>query len=154
MRTGCGNLHPLAAAFLFGTVIPVILVRIASTDRLYTWRKRRTETERWVYEYLQMLTGLQNAKEVHLFDLGGVFRQRHRDLRAVLREERLHLAKQRSLADLLAHGTSHSDNAAGFGERCLPRHAGQVEKQGVWARQAMLYSRGGVMFSNEGGHRR
>ncbi len=99
-------LHPVAAAFLFGTVIPVILVRIASADRLYTWRKRRTETERRIFEYHQMLTGLQNAKEVRLFDLGGVFRQRHRDLRALLREERLHLAKQRSLADLLAHGTA------------------------------------------------
>jgi ATP-binding cassette subfamily B protein len=99
-------LHPAVAAVLFGTVLPVVLVRIASADRLYFWRRRRTETERRVYEYHQMLTGLQHAKELRLFNLGGVFMQRYRDLRAVMRGERLDLAKRRSAAELLAQGAA------------------------------------------------
>ncbi len=99
-------LHPAVSAVLFGTAIPVILVKIASADRLYTWRRRRTETERRAYDYHQMLTGLQHAKELRLFGLGDIFRRRYRDLRTVLCGERLNIAKRRSLAALLAQAAA------------------------------------------------
>ena len=48
-----------------------------------------------------MLTNGFHAKEVRLFNLGNLFRKRHKDLREILRRERLLLAKSRSTFDLI-----------------------------------------------------
>ena len=95
-------LHWSIALILFGAAIPGVIVAVRHSDRLYRWYSHRTETERRVYDYHHMLTDVFCAKELRLFDLGGLFRQRFRELRAVLRGERLGLAKARSRADLLA----------------------------------------------------
>lgn len=95
-------LHWSIALVLFAAAIPGIIVKMRHSERLYRWYSRRTETERRVYDYHYMLTSIIYAKELRLFDLGGFFRQRYRDLMAILRGERLELAKNRSCADLLA----------------------------------------------------
>ena len=95
-------LHWAVAVILFITVLPVIIVKISHADRLYAWQSSRTETERRAYDYHRMLTDVSYAKELRLFDLGGVFRGRYRTMRDTLRRERLGLAETRSLFDLLA----------------------------------------------------
>ena len=66
----------------------------------------KNETERRTYDYHHMLTGAFHAKEVRIFDLGKLFRRRHRDLREMLRRERLRLAKSRSVFDLIAQAAT------------------------------------------------
>lgn len=95
-------LHWAVTLVLFAAVLPLILVKIRNADRMYEWKFRRTETERQTYEYHQMLTSGVHAKELRIYNLGDIFRQRYRDLRAKLRSENLQLAKARSINDLIA----------------------------------------------------
>ena len=99
-------LHWSIALVLFVAAVPAIIVKMRHSDRLYKWYNRRTETQRRVYDYHFMLTDIFHAKELRLFNLGDIFRQRYRDLRAILRGERLELAKKRSGADLLAQAVA------------------------------------------------
>ena len=95
-------LHWTIALVLFAAATPGIVVKVRHSRRLYRWYTRRTETERRAYDYHRMLTDIFHARELRLFNLGDLFRQRYKDLRTVLRGERLVLAKKRSRADLLA----------------------------------------------------
>jgi len=95
-------LHWAVAAVLFIAVLPGIIFKIRHADRLYKWQSSHTETERRTDDYHWMLTGELHAKEVRLFDLGNLFRRRHRDLREILRKEQLRLVKSRSALDLIA----------------------------------------------------
>lgn len=95
-------LHWGVAVVLFVAVIPAIVVKIRHADRLYDWQSRRTRMERMAYEYHKILTSGSHAKELRLFDLGDVFRERYRGLRKKLRVEKLRLAKSRSLFDMIA----------------------------------------------------
>ena len=95
-------LHWSVAVILFVAVLPLIIVKISQADRLYAWQKRRTETERRAFDYHRMLTDIFYAKELRLFDLGDIFRKRHREMRETLREEKLSLAKVRTWMDLAA----------------------------------------------------
>lgn len=94
-------LHWAVAVVLFVAVLPSIIVKIRHADRLYKWQSERTEMERQTYDYHWMLTNGFHAKEVRLFNLGNLFRKRHKDLREILRRERLLLAKSRSAFDLI-----------------------------------------------------
>ena len=95
-------LHWAVALVLLAAVLPGIFVKVLHARRLFAWQSRRTETERRAYDYHRILTDAGYAKELRLFDLGGVFRRRHRDLRATLRGERLGLAQTRAVHDLMA----------------------------------------------------
>lgn len=95
-------LHWSIALVLFLAAIPSIIVKVRHSDRFFSWYTRRTETERRAYDYHSILTDLVHAKELRLFGLGELFRKRYREIRSVLRGERLELAKVRSRADLLA----------------------------------------------------
>jgi ATP-binding cassette, subfamily B, bacterial len=95
-------LHWGVAGVLFTAVLPSIFFKIRYADRLYAWQLQRTNMERRAWEYHRMLTDAHHAKEVRLFDLSSVFRQRHRDLRGQLRHEKLKLARNRSTFDLIA----------------------------------------------------
>jgi ATP-binding cassette subfamily B protein len=94
------------ALILFAAAIPGFIVAMRYSDRFYRWYSRTTETERRAYDYHYMLTDIFYAKELRLFDLGDFFRQRFRELRAVLRGERLSLVKARSRAELLAQAVA------------------------------------------------
>jgi len=99
-------LHWGIAVVLFIAAIPGIIVKVRHSKRLYNWYNLRTETHRRVYDYHHMLTGIFHAKELRLFNLGDLFRQRYRDLRMLIRKERLDLAKTRSKFDLLAQAVA------------------------------------------------
>lgn len=95
-------LHWGITIVLFVAALPGIVVKISHSNRLYKWYTRRTETERRAFDYHRMLTDVAHAKEMRLFGLGNIFRERYRDLRTILRGEQLELTKNRSKADLLA----------------------------------------------------
>lgn len=95
-------LHWSIAVVLFIAVLPGVFVKIGHADRLFAWHARRTETERRAHDFHRMLTDLVHAREIRLFDLGGLFRKRYRMLKDTIRLERLDLAKKRAVLDMAA----------------------------------------------------
>lgn len=100
------SLHWAVSLVLFAAAAPGLLVRLRHSARLYEWERRRTESERKAWYYHWLLTDGRHAKEVRLFDLAGLIRGWHRDLRAGLRAERLKLTRRRSAADFAAQGAA------------------------------------------------
>jgi ATP-binding cassette subfamily B protein len=98
------SFHWIMAVVLFAAAVPGILVRLKYSGKLYRWQHKRTQAERKSSYFNWMLTGDTHAKEIRLFDLGGLFRSRFSVLRKELRRERLEISRKRSVADLVAQG--------------------------------------------------
>jgi ATP-binding cassette, subfamily B, bacterial len=79
--------------------IPGAWVRVRYSRRMYHWQRDRTSAERQSWYAHWLLTGGPHAKEVRLFGLGDLFRSMYRDLRTVLRRERIGIARRRALWD-------------------------------------------------------
>ncbi len=96
------SFHWLLVVALFAAALPGLFVKVRFSSRLYQWMRRQTALQR-LGRYLSfMLTSIESAKEIRLFDLGDEFRRRHRVLRQQADREKLRLATQRSGFDLLA----------------------------------------------------
>ena len=80
--------------------IPAALVRARFSGHMYRWQRETTIADRKSWYYHWLLTDGTRAKEVRLFALGELFRDWFRDIRKVLRGERLHITFRRSAADL------------------------------------------------------
>ena len=96
------RLHWAVGLIVLAAAIPGAIVRFLYSRKLYSWQRQRSETERKSYYAHWLLTDSTRAKEIRLFDLGDHFRSWHRDLRRLLRRERIRLAGRRSLAELIA----------------------------------------------------
>ncbi len=92
----------LMAVALFFAAAPVVMVKLRYSERMYQWQRERTNAERLVAFYDWMICGIRFAKEIRLFHLGELFRQRYQRLRVRLRTERLALARRQSIAELAA----------------------------------------------------
>jgi len=95
------SFHWGTAMVLLVAAIPGVLLRVRNTRRIYESQRAQTQAERRGLYYHTMLTGAAHAKELRLFGLGTLFRQRHRDLRADIRRHRLKLATWRLHSDLV-----------------------------------------------------
>jgi ATP-binding cassette subfamily B protein len=98
------SFHWSVAVVLFAAAVPGVLVRLKYSGKLFRWQHKRTQAERKSSYFNWMLTGDSHAKEIRLFNLGGLFRHRFSNLRKELRRERLEISKKRSVADLVAQG--------------------------------------------------
>ena len=98
--------HWSTALVLFAAAIPGVLLRVRQAGRAYESERAQTHAERRGQYYHAMLTGAAHAKELRLFDLGLLFRGRHRDLRAEIRRHRLRLATWRFRADLVTQAAA------------------------------------------------
>lgn len=98
--------HWAVPLVLFLVAAPGVIVRIHFSRKFFLWQRRRTESERRAWYYHSVLTGDGSAKEVRLFNLGGLFSRWFQELRASLRREGLHLTGQRTAADGLLQGGS------------------------------------------------
>ncbi|MHB9033800.1 MAG: ABC transporter ATP-binding protein [Anaerolineae bacterium] len=87
---------------LLVAALPGAVVRFIHSRRLYNLQQAQTAKERRAWFYHGILTEAWYAKELRLFNLGDLFRNRHRDLRQDIRAGRLHLAGQRLASDLVA----------------------------------------------------
>jgi len=94
-----GFLLPL---LLFASVIPGIIVRFRYSRKMFQWQRSRTISERKTWYFNWMLTGLAHAKEIRIFNLGTLFRDRFNDLRRQLRQEKIALAVKRSVSEFLS----------------------------------------------------
>ena len=93
--------HWGTALVLFAAAVPGVLMRVRDARRSYESQRSQTQAERRAQYYHSMLTGGAFAKELRLFGLGSLFRQRSRDLRGEIRRHRLRLATWRFRSDLV-----------------------------------------------------
>jgi ATP-binding cassette subfamily B protein len=96
------SFHWAIAVILFVAALPGVFVRLRYAGRMFAWQCKQTQSERKAWYYHWMLTDGGYAKEIRLFNLGALFRERFRTLRQKLRQEKLDLSARRSAADLIA----------------------------------------------------
>ena len=106
------SLHWGIAMILLVAALPGVLLRFQHAHELHRWLNKCSLTERRANYLNWMLTGNQNAREIRLFNLGPFFRQKFRDLRYPLRQEKVEIAMRRSRADFI---TQVSSTLAVFG---------------------------------------
>jgi len=96
------SFHWLLVVALLAAALPGVIVKTRYSGRLYEWMHRQTSRQRRIRYLNLLLTSIESAKEIRLFELGDLFRGRHRELRKEAMSERLQLVRERSLAELLA----------------------------------------------------
>jgi len=100
------SFHWALALVLFAAAVPGVLVRLKYSGELYRWQRQRTQTERKANYFNWLLTGDVHAKEVRLFNLGNLFKDRAGDLRKRLRHEKLEIARRSAMAELVAQASA------------------------------------------------
>ncbi|MCC6140668.1 MAG: ABC transporter ATP-binding protein [Nitrospira sp.] len=95
-------LHWAVIPILALTAIPYFFVRLQQSNRLFAWERERTPLERKAWYVNMLLTQATAAKEVRLFNLGPRLREWFREVRAVLRQERIALERRWALFGLAA----------------------------------------------------
>jgi len=96
------SFHWAVALVLFVAAAPGTLVRLKYSNKLYRWYRWRTSEDRRAWYLNSLLTAGEHAKEVRLFGLGGLLRDRFREVRRALRAGRLAIAKGRTIAETIA----------------------------------------------------
>jgi ATP-binding cassette subfamily B protein len=90
------SLHWLVAVLLVVTAVPAVLSRLVYARGLFSWQRKRTPADRLSSYISWILTRDTHAKEIRLFDLGSLFRNRYLDVRRQLRRERIALVRKRA----------------------------------------------------------
>ncbi len=94
------SLHWGIAGILLVAALPAVLVKLKYAKHLFDWHRQKTAMERQA-DYLNwILTSVLFAKEVRLFNLGQLFRERFQRLRQELWQGEVSIATQRSIAGL------------------------------------------------------
>ena len=93
------TLHWSVGLVVIIAAVPGAWVRLRFSGRVYRWRRRSTMADRQSWYLHWLLIDGTRAKEVRLFGLGDLFREMYRDLRLILRTERIGIARRRALAD-------------------------------------------------------
>jgi ATP-binding cassette subfamily B protein len=94
------SLHWSLGLIIIAAAVPGAIVRTRYSNSLFRWQWDRTMTERMAWYFHVLLTDGARAKELRLFNLGPTLGERYRDLRRVLRRERLKLARRRATGEL------------------------------------------------------
>ena len=96
------SLHWGIAGVLFVVAIPALAVRVKYASIMYHWYRQWTSIERQA-EYLDWLvTGDTFAKEIRLFNLGDLFRDRFSRLRAQIHQKHIRISGKQTFASLTA----------------------------------------------------
>ena len=93
------TLHWSVGLIVVLAAIPGALVKVRYSRKMYDWQRDRTMADRQSWYFHWLLTDGTRAKEVRLFGLGELFRGLYRDLRTILRTERISIARRRAVAD-------------------------------------------------------
>jgi len=100
------TLHWAIIPILILSGLPGLLVRMRNAPAFYDWERRSTPLERQNYYLNDLVTSPPFAEEIRLYDLGGYFRQRARDVRSTLRALARRLTYRRSLTDVAAESVA------------------------------------------------
>jgi ATP-binding cassette, subfamily B, bacterial len=93
------SLHWIVAVGLLLTALPSLVVRLKYAKILYHKQNTWTPQERRADYYNWMLTSVDHAKEIRLFNLGELFRRRFQNLRILIRKDRLDLSRRNLIAE-------------------------------------------------------
>ena len=93
---------PWLPVALLASTLPALYVVLRYGLRQHQWRLRTTADERRTWYYDWLLTTGDTAAELRLFGLGDYFQSCYQKLRRRLRNERIGLAKDQSVAELEA----------------------------------------------------
>ncbi len=96
------TLHPAVFLVLLAATVPLGLVKLYFTGRLYDVYKRNTRNERRIWDINDVLTREPFAIEVRLFRLKAFFSQLFRTIRTGIRHSYLSIYKQRMLFETAA----------------------------------------------------
>jgi ATP-binding cassette subfamily B protein len=93
--------NPYLGLVMILAAIPGALVRLYYSRRLFSYEEEQAHVERraWYYHWL-MIDG-HPAKELRLYNLGSLFKNRYINIRQELRKGRLTIAKNRVSADFI-----------------------------------------------------
>ncbi|MBP0009042.1 MAG: ABC transporter ATP-binding protein [Roseofilum sp. Belize BBD 4] len=94
------------ALILVIAAIPVFLVRLKFSQQLYRQWQQWTPQERMAYYYSTLITQIDHAKELRLFDLGKLFQRRFNTLRQGIRQQRISLSARRSFAESITQSSA------------------------------------------------
>ena len=86
---------------LLVSCVPGVLLRLRYSSQYYSWELKATLRERQSAYTNLLLTTVEFAKELRLFGLGTMFRDRFSALREVLRSEKLAVTRRRSVAEFV-----------------------------------------------------
>ena len=100
------TLHWVVSILLLVATLPGILIRLKFAKEIYDWKRSETPTERKTDYYNGLLTSLRFAKEVRLFGLSGIFIERFKNLKKLLREEKFKIVKKQTLISLVSETTT------------------------------------------------
>ena len=100
------SLHWAIATILFIAMLPILFVRLKYADEIYNKARTWTSQERKAYYFNRLLTHESHAKEIRLFNLGSLFQKRFRHLRNTIRQEKLTLARRRTLSEAFTQGSA------------------------------------------------
>jgi ATP-binding cassette subfamily B protein len=84
--------------------IPGVLLRMRHSAQYYDWERRATSEERLASYYNEVLNAVGHAKDIRLFGLGPLFRERFVALRRKLRQQRTRLVWSRASGDFVGDG--------------------------------------------------
>lgn len=96
------SLHWIIVVLLFVTVIPGVIVKLKYIEKLYDWERNRTSTARKAIYFSNLQTFRIYAKEMRIFNLGNLFKQRFKQLVKQLFIEKYRITIHRSRIELLA----------------------------------------------------
>lgn len=96
------SFHWSVGLILFAAVLPSIAVRLGFSNKLYNLQRKYTPEERRSWYFHWMLTSVDFAKEIRMFNLGNIFIDRYQELRKRLRKVRQDVDVQRSGFDIAA----------------------------------------------------
>ena len=92
-----GSANIVLPVVMVAGLVPVYLVSVHYSRRLYDLRRRHTPDERRLDYLGDLMTGREAAAEVRLFGLGGYLLDKRQRLFARLRDQRLKLARHRAV---------------------------------------------------------
>jgi ATP-binding cassette, subfamily B, bacterial len=91
----------LVILLVFAITVPVVFVRARHEREQHRSHERTTPLERRASYFRSLLTRIEPAKEIRLFDLGTFFIKRFQALQAAIATERLAIARRRAVVEII-----------------------------------------------------
>ncbi len=121
------SLHWGIAGMLFAAAIPTVLVRLKFIKVRHEWYRRRTAMERQTRYLSWLLVSDWYAKEIRLFSLGQLFRQRFSRLQQQLYRETLSISQRQAIANFVAQVFAAGLMFAAYGFIAYQAFQGQLQ---------------------------
>lgn len=133
------SFHWFIILLLCACVMPNVLLRMRYAQELHHWHERKTSLERHASYLRSLLTTIEPAKEMRLFGLGGLLRERFGAVRTLLRHENLAIARRRAQTEIAAQLFAEAAIFGCFGFLVFEAIQGRVSLGGLvvyfWALQ-------------------